>query len=213
MDESTMVDDGPPNRNKVIRVINKYALDGLGEELERRWLGVNGDRESLRDLAETFNQAVLEAALKRAGEQPVDGEIQNYYRLLTADNVNAAARTQAETRLDRQGIDVESVKHDFISHQAIHTYLTDVRGASLPADGSSSEATITNRLEAMLRLRNRLVAVVERGLEALRRAGHLSLGDFDVMVELTVYCNECGSSMAITDLFDQGGCECHDATQ
>jgi hypothetical protein len=110
MDESTTVDDGPPNRNKVIRVINEYALDGLGEELERRWLGVNGDRESLRDLAETFNQAVLEAALKRAGEQPVDGEIQNYYRLLTADNVNAAARTQAETRLDRQGIDPDAAE-------------------------------------------------------------------------------------------------------
>lgn len=195
-------------RSKVERVIETYELAGLGEELERRWLGVDRERQSLRKLAEYFNHQVLETALKQADEQPIDGEIENHYRLLMSDDVSASERTQAETRLARYGIDVEAVKRDFVSHQAIHTYLTEVREASLPSDESSPKDAITNRREAILRLRNRLIAVAERSLDSLRQAGHLSLGEFEVMVGITVYCNDCGISADITNLFNQGGCDC-----
>lgn len=205
-----MADDHTPTGSKVGRVIREYDLQGLGEELERRWLGVDGERESLRDLADTFNHAVLEAALERAGEQPIEGEIENHYRLLTGDDVSASARAQAETRLGRLGLDVGTVTRDFVSHQAVHTYLTDVRGASLPSDDASPEATRTNRHEAIRRLRNRLVAVAERSLDSLRRAGHLTLGEFDVIVSLTVYCEDCGTSTTVAELFDNEGCRCHD---
>lgn len=195
---------------KVDRVIRDYDLFEFGIDLERRWLGIDGDRESLRDLADAFNQRVLKVALREVGEQPVDGEIENHYRLLTADDVTTSERAQIETRLSRQGIDVETVKRDFVSHQAIHTYLTEVRGASLPSDESPPETIISNRREAILRLRNRLVAVAERSLDSLRQAGHLSLGEFDVMVRLTVYCNDCGTSADITDLLNRGECACRD---
>lgn len=198
---------------KVGRVIRENELADLGDELERRWLGVNRERQSLRELADYFNCQVLEAALEQAGEQPIDGEIENHYRLLTSDDVTASERTQAETRLARHGIDVETVKRDFVSHQAIHTYLTEVRGASLPSDESSPEAAITNRRETILRLRNRLVAVASRSLESLRQAGHLSLGEFDVIVGITVYCSDCEASVGIIDLFDQGGCDCRHHNQ
>lgn len=199
-------------QTKVERIIKSYGLDGLGEELEHHWLGEEGDRVSLRELADYFNCQVLEAAIEQAGEQPIEGEIENHYRLLTTDDVTASARTQAETRLTRYGVDVETVKRDFVSHQAIHTYLTEIRGASLSSTESSPETAITNRRETILRLRNRLVAVAERSLDSLRRAGHLSLGEFDIMVGITVYCNDCGTSADITDLFDHGGCDCRDDT-
>lgn len=205
-----MVDDNTPTGSKVGRVISEYDLLGLGEELERRWLGVDGERESLRDLADTFNHAVLEAALERVGEHPIEGETENHYRLLTGDDVSASARAQAETRLGRLGIDVEAVTRDFVSHQAVHTYLTEVRGASLPSDDASPEATRTNRHEAILRLRNRLVAVAERSLDSLRRAGHLTLGEFDVIVTVTVYCEDCDTSTSVAELFHNEGCGCHD---
>lgn len=203
-----MVDDTTPTGGKVGRVISEYDLQGLGVELERRWLGVDGERESLRDLADTFNHAVLEAALERVGEQPIEGEIENHYRLLTGDDVSASARAQAETRLGRLGIDVGTVTRDFVSHQAVYTYLTDVRGASLPTDDASPETTRTNRQEAILRLRNRLVAVAERSLDSLRRAGHLTLGEFDVIVTITVYCEDCDTSTTVAELFDNEGCSC-----
>lgn len=206
-------EDDPPIRSKVGRVIDEYGLDGFGEDLERRWLGLDGERESLRDLADAFNREVLAASLEAAGEQPIEGEVENHYRLLTAEDVRSSARTQAETRLARNGISVESLERDFVSHQAIHTYLTEVRGATLPEDDTSPEATISNRLDAILRLRNRLVAVTERSLESLAEAGHLSLGDFDVLVGITVYCSDCGASMDLTDLVDRGGCGCQEDRQ
>lgn len=197
--------------SKVSRVIRDYELIGLGEELERRWLGVDDDRQSLRDLADYFNRQVLETALNGAGGQLIDGEIENHYRLLTCDDVSASARTQAETRLERLGIDVEALRHDFVSHQAVHTYLTDVREASLCEDEPTDVDVIQSRQEIILRLRNRLVAVTERSLEALRDAGYISLGSFDAMVSVTVYCDDCGSSYDLANLLRRRACDCGEA--
>lgn len=211
-DDGTASDTQSSRGSKVERLLDEYDLAGAGAELERRWLGEDGDRESLRMLAASFNEALIEVALERAGEDPVDGEVQNLYRLLTADDVSSAARTQAEARLSRLGVDPGALRQDFVSHQAIHTYLTEVRGASLPSDDRSSEGTIENRRETILRLRNRLNVVAERSLEALSSAGHLSLGSFDVMVGITVYCQDCGTSADLTDVLRNRGCECRDET-
>lgn len=198
----------PVHRNKVERVIETYGLDGLGEELERQWLGVDGDRQSLRKLADNFNQRVLKTVLDDVEGQTIEGEIENLYRLLTGDEVSGSARTQAETKLSRFGLDVETLRQDFVSHQAIHTYLTEVRGAKLPEDEPSTDDAIRSRQETILRLRNRLVAVIERSLESLRDAGHLSLGSFDAMVSATVYCNDCGGSYDLADLLHRRACDC-----
>lgn len=40
--------------SKVARRINEYDLEGLGEEMARRWTAED-DRWSLRDLADHFN--------------------------------------------------------------------------------------------------------------------------------------------------------------
>ena len=52
---------------KVARVIRAYDLDGMGANLEAAWTGASGERTSLRDLADEFNEAVLRAALGEAG--------------------------------------------------------------------------------------------------------------------------------------------------
>lgn len=203
-------DDDPSSGHttKIERVIESYGLNGLGDALERRWIGVDEDRQSLRDLADYFNRRILEAALEEAGEQPIDGETENHYRLLTDDDVSASARTQAENRLDRLGIDVESLRRDFVSHQAVHTYLTEVREASLPQDEFTADDAIQSRQETILRLRNRLVAVTERSLESIRDAGYISLGTFDAMVRVTIYCNDCGAAYDLADLLHRRACEC-----
>lgn len=195
-------------RSKVERVIETYELDGLGHELERRWQGVEGERQSLRKLADYFNQRVLNSVLADAEGQFIEGEIENLYQLLTSDDVSASARTQAETKLSRLGIDVESLRRDFVSHQAVHTYLTNVREANLPEDEPSDVEVIQSRQETILRLRNRLVAVTERSLNSLRDAGFLSLGSFDAMVSVTVYCNDCGTSYDLADLLRRRACDC-----
>lgn len=209
-DESeTSPDDRPPtHRSKVGRVIQEYGLDGLGDELERRWLGDDGDRHSLRQLAEYYNRRVLEAAIDAAEGRMIEGEVENLYRLLTDDDVTASARTQAETKLSRMGVDTESLRNDFVTHQAVHTYLTKFRGVSSPTTYDTPEEAIENRRETIQRLRNRLAAVADRSLDGLREAGHVSVGAPDVMVTVTVHCHECDTTYDIVDLLDRRGCDC-----
>lgn len=201
--------DGPPaHRSKVGRVIQEYGLDGLGDVLERRWLGDDGDRHSLRQLAEFYNRQVLEAAIDAADGRLIDGEVENLYRLLTGDDVTSRARTQAETKLSRMGVDAESLQNDFVTHQAVHTYLTKFRGVSAPTTYDSPGEAIENRRETIQRLRNRLSAVTDRSLDGLREAGHVSVGAPDVMVSVTVHCHECDTTYDIVDVLDRGRCDC-----
>lgn len=196
------------HRSKVDRLLEAYDLPDFGEKLEQRWLGEVGERQSLRDLADRFNQQLLDATLDRAGERLIEGEVENLYRLLTDPDVSTAARVEAETKLDRLGIDIDSLRRDFVSHQAVHTYLTKYRGVEPPGTTASAETALENRIETIQRLQHRLDVVTERSLESLRDAGHLSLESFDVLVRVTVYCDACDSSIDAIDLLGQGGCDC-----
>lgn len=183
-----------------------YDLTGLGEELAERWTDDSGDRQSLRDLADFFNRRVLAAAIQDADGQPVRGEIENLYRLLT--RAESGARAQAVAKLSRMGVDVESVDDDFVSHQAIHTYLTEYRGVTMPDTGETGGNPVDKRAATIERLRNRLVSVTQRSLEDLRDAGHISLESFDVLVGVTVYCGECETAHDVGGLLEERGCEC-----
>lgn len=211
-DEDGRADSGNPPSNggtKIERLIDRYDLSDIGLELEQRWLGAHTPRQSLRELARYFNERLLEVALSSSGEAPVDGEVENLYRLLTDENVSSAARTEAESRLKRVGIDVDTLRQRFVSHQAVHTYLTTVRNVDYRSEEITTETVIANRREAIQRLRNRLVAVTERSLGSLHEASHLTIGSVDVTVNLTVFCRDCESTFDLSELFENGGCECH----
>ena len=202
-----MADEPDPTRSKVGRLIDTYGMRGTGQELEDRWLGRGRESQSLRSLAEWFNQRLLGARLTTAGQDPLDGEVSNLYRLLSEEDVTAGARVDAETTLEAYGIDVEELRREFVSHQAIHTYLTEFRGASKERSSGDRGETVRRTVG---RLRSRLVAVAENNLGHLRDAGELRLGEFTVLLEVQVLCEDCGASYSITDLLDRGGCDCAD---
>jgi hypothetical protein len=198
--------DGAGRRGKVERLLEEYGLEGLGDELENAWTAANpNERESLRDLATRFNEQVLEAALRNAGDTILEGEVENTYHLLTDDGVSSGDRKRAERRLERQGIDIDGLRSDFVSYQAIRTYLKEHRGAE-------QETAETNRrqkaVETVQRLRNRLVTVAEDRLESLQSAGEISLGEFRVILDLRVVCEDCGTQQSFIALMDEGGCGC-----
>ncbi|MFB6353317.1 MAG: rod-determining factor RdfA [Halobacteriales archaeon] len=195
------------NVSKVARLIDEYDLGDAGEELEARWLGEDGDRSSLRALADRFNQWLLEAATADADVSFLDGEVENLYRLLTDDDVSRGQRTRARRTLERWGVDPERLEADFVSHQAMHTYLTKHRGVERPSDGDDADR-IERRSETIQRLRNRLTAVTERTIEDLRDAGHLAVDEYDVLVEVSVLCTGCGRYYDANELLAAGGCEC-----
>jgi hypothetical protein len=195
---------GRGRRSKVARLIEEYDLQGLGAEMERRWTAEE-DRSSLRELAASFNQSLLRAAMEAEGGQPLDGEVENTYRLLTDDEVGSADRTRVRRRLERDGVDVDALLDDFVTYQAVRTYLKSHRDAEYTPDETDPlEREVTN----VQRLRGRVDSVTEGKLEQLRDAGDLTLGEFRTLVDVRVVCEDCNSQYDVVDLLEAGGCDC-----
>ncbi|NGM67969.1 hypothetical protein G6M89_02890 [Natronolimnobius sp. AArcel1] len=194
---------------KVGRIAGKYDLIDLNDDLVRYWTDRTEDRYSTRDLAEHVNQRVLEAALDEAGLQYKDGEVENTYRLLTSDDVSSGTRVQTRKELERDSVPVETVERDFISHQTVYNHLTDCLEAELeePSDAEKLERS-RDKLGA---LRNRTAAVTEDTVAQLERGDVLDIGEFNVLVNVTVTCEDCKTQYTIRDLLDQGSCDCQSA--
>ena len=201
-----MTDPPDPTRSKVGRLLEQYELDGVGQELEDRWVGNGGESESLRAIADWFNRQLLRRKMERVGMSPLDGEVANVYRLLSdGDDVTSGARVEAETTLADNGIDPSRTEDEFVSHQAVHTYLTKFRGASKERESTDRIATVR---ETFQKLRNRLVTVIEHNLEQLRQSQRITLGNFNVLLDVQVFCEDCGASYSLSKLFEHGGCDC-----
>lgn len=193
---------------KVGSVLSKYDLEDLRNDLPDLWVGESGEALSLRDLAEKVNLAIVERALERSGGAPLEGEAANTYRLLTDDDVSAGVRTQQRNRLQRKGVDVDALADDFVTHQAVYTYLTEGRGVS--KEKSEQTDMIEKRKENIQRLRSRLIAVANQSLSEVQdsEVEDFTLGEFDVRASLQVYCRECDKQYDLIALLDRGGCDC-----
>lgn len=198
--------------SKVERLIAEWEMEPVGQQLENHWLGTGQEQYSLRQLADWFNERLLERALEDSDESYVEGEIANMYDLLTSDDASPGDRSEVETRLERAGIDIDDLRRSFVSHQSIYTYLTKVRGVSQP-DETTDESQIEKTNTSIQQLVNRTNAVVDRNLANLRSTGRISLGEFSVFVDVNVYCHDCESQYRVPDLLTQRGCDCNETEE
>jgi hypothetical protein len=199
-------DGGSGRRTKVERIIDRYEVPELETTLVERWTATGEERSSLRELARDVNVGLLEAALAEAGVDTLDGEVQNYYRLLADDDVSAGRRTEARSRIDRAGVDVDQLERDFVSHQAVHTFLTERAGVSY--EGAPREGRIERTRQSLQRLRGRVETVADNNLVRLAEAGDLDVGDVSVLLSVTAVCNDCGRQYDLDTLLDEGQCAC-----
>ena len=197
---------GNMRKSKVNRVLDDYDLQEIGDQIERRWLGTDGTRYSLRELESWFNRQLLRVAMEDAGMNPLDGEVENLYRLLSDDEVSSGMQTQAHNRLERNGVDVERLENDFVSYQSIRTYLRNYRDVSSPTDEETDR--VERETENVQRLKSRFSAVTESKLEGLQKADEIRLGSFRVLADLRVFCETCGSQYAIEEFLERGRCDC-----
>lgn len=191
-------------RSKVGRLVDAYGLDGMPDELARHWLGEGVERRSLRELATLFNERLVRAAMEEAGMSPLDGEAANVYELLSGDDATSGARTRAERRLGREGVDVDRLRTEFVSHQAIHTYLTDVRGL----EHSTEPEGVESRIETVQRLVGRTRSVSAGVVEGLAEAGDVEIGEYEVTADVHVTCRDCNSRYELTAFLRRGHCDC-----
>lgn len=194
-------------RYKVGRVARAYGLDSIGDELVERKTREN-DAMSLRELADYFNERVLQTAMAEAGMDPLDGEVENTYRLLSDDDVSSGVRTETRKRLERNGVDVDRVESGFVTYQAIRTYLQD--GRDVTHEGPTDEERIESVDETLKRLQNRTTTVTEEKLRQLRDGDRTNLGEFRVLLDLRVFCEDCATQYDVGELLERGGCDCSD---
>lgn len=193
--------------NKVARLIDAYGLgETFGERLEERWTAEGEERESLRALADRFNERILKAAMTDAGMSTLDGEVSNLYRLLTDDGVSSGNQIEACRRLERNGVDIDRLEDDLVSYQAIRSYLQDYRDAEY--HGGSGGTRVESVTDTVRRLQSRVQSVSEKSLAQLRKTGRLRLGTFRLFVKVDVLCEDCGNQYGILELLEEGGCEC-----
>lgn len=199
---TTMSETGS-NACKIDRVIERRGLDGLDEELGRRR---RADDASLRELESVFNRRVLAAALRDERVETIQGEVANLYRLLTAEEVSAGARTEAIDRLERNGIDAEALQEDFVSYQTVRTHLRDCLGLET---GRESSIDRTDAEDTVFSFLARSETVIEQTLSRLQSADELHAGELDLSVNARVACRDCGREYTVSQLLDRGSCACY----
>lgn len=193
--------------SKVARLIEEYGLGkSYGDELEQLWTADGSDRRSLRELADRFNRDILRVAMEDADLSMVDGEVENYYRLLTDETLSSGMRTEARSRLERSGLDVGRVQTDFVTYQAIRSYLTEYRSAKYDRPDTAERTNTAS--ETVRSLRNRLRSVTQTHLSQLRDEDRIALEEFRLFVDVDVICEECGEQHGVPELLEQGGCDC-----
>ncbi|SEQ91282.1 rod-determining factor RdfA [Natrinema salaciae] len=197
---------GPGPDPKVLRLVRKYELEGVGDELEARWTR-SENRASLRTLADSFNERLLRAALADAGVDTITDDVSRLYALLDGTEGSRGERTAARRRLERAGVDVETLTNEFVSYGAIRSYLTKYRGASVPDTDDCVRETEGRTIEG---LRQRTVAVTESKLARLQATDRLRLGSHRVLADVRVLCEDCGRQYDVATLLELGACDCDD---
>lgn len=192
-------------RSKVERLVAAYGLEGMCDRLADRWTGSSGSRTSLRDLADEFNRAVLRSAMCRADRNPTEHAVADAYETLTDDDASEGRKAEVRNDLARAGVDVDALAEDFVSHQAVHTYLTEIRGVRPP---ESVTDPVDTDVETLQRLVGRTTTVAEGTLTRHRDAARISLGQFDVFLDVRVICHDCGADRDAVSLLRDGGCAC-----
>lgn len=196
----------PGPEPKVPRLIDEYDLAGIGDELEARWTR-REDRLSLRELADEFNQRLVATALEEAGVDTLIDEVSHLYAVLDGREGSSGQRTQLERRLARAGVDVEKLIDDFVTYQAIRSYLRKYRDASAPS--KDAEHMREQEARTIEQLRERTVKVTESKIDRLRNAGQLRLGPYRVLADVRILCESCGKQYAVGDLLKAESCECY----
>jgi len=200
------VENGLPECEcKVGRVIEDFGLSNVDDELVARREGENGEPESLRDLVDYFNREVLRSAMVDVDADPLEGEVENAYRLLTDDDVTGGTRLRVRRRLERDGVDVEAVEGSFVSHPTIGRHLEECLGVEKTR---ASGNRLKSAKERIFKMQSRTEAVVENTLEGLAAAGRMSAGDLAVTVDVQVTCQDCGAHAGAGPFVDRGGCDC-----
>jgi len=192
------------SRTKIDRVVERYGLRRIPEQLRDLWLGTGDEQRSTRELADWFNRQVLAAAIADLPAVTISGDVDQIYTQLQGED--SADRRLIRDRLIQRGVDIDEVEANFISHQTVYRYLTEELGVQQPTPSPEEQAE--RAVETVGRLRGRTSAVARQSVETLISTDQAQIGPFSVITDVQVICEQCGRSFDLPTLTETGGCGC-----
>lgn len=192
---------------KVGAVAETFDLFDLDATLRDRWTA-GQDRSGVRELADHVNVSLLRSVLRTEREGALEGEAENYYRLLTDEDVSRGMRTEARSRLRDRGIDVEALEERFVSHQTVYRHLTGCLGVTRDTGSSDTETAVRDGLGTIRALQRRTEMVATSTFERFVRTGHVDIGELDVLVDVIVTCRACGEQFPLSESVAGQSCRC-----
>lgn len=196
---------------KIGKNIKKYNLVNLNSELIQRR---EDQQASLRDLADFINKQILKSALESVNADITSSlytdlsggnAIVDIYNVLTDDDIPTDRVARIHTRLSQAGVDLESIKDDWVTHPTIRTHFQKC----LNIDTSrTSNITDNDAQDTIEWARSKCAKIVEQTFQRLRNANVVSTGPVTATVVIKVTCERCGATARPTNLIRSRSCEC-----
>ena len=187
---------------KVSRARDRYDIDADDATLVADWQ----DGTSVRSLARTFNEALIDARLESVDGSSVAWNRLPIYEAVKTDDLDQSDVIEVRRELEFVGVDPGELESDLISHQTMYRHLKSCLDATASTDATPEDRREKAR-DTVYALQRRTTLVTESTIETLQSADVTDIGDPDVLVDVRIICRECGQSMDFeTALAD--GCNC-----
>jgi hypothetical protein len=189
---------------KVGRILGKYDLEGIEDELVSDWK----DGDGFRKLAVALNIAVTRKAIERARDDyTLPDEPEYYYDKLTSEEMSETEKRDVAARLSSYGVDVDELESDFVSYQSIRRHLYRCLDLD-PDEKANASRSIEAEQKQLVSLTEYAENVTLDTLERLQARGDVELQTPDVAVSIRVRCRDCGASVPANDLESMRQCDC-----
>jgi hypothetical protein len=191
---------------KVCRVLDERGLQQYDDRLLAEWRGEDGQRKGYRQLARWLNVTLLRREMDTAGLSTLGGEADSKYERLRSDDASAA---EVAGVLEREGIDVEGLRRDFVSYGVVRTHLTDCLEATYEPPASTDwerDAIDIARDHATEKITEAVTSLVNKGELAVGSTGPT------VHVDVELECEDCRTRVPLRRALRRGTvCECEAA--
>lgn len=192
---------------KLGTVSEKYDVRELSERIGQKWLADDSDT-SLRQLATEFNTAILRNAIEASGHRPLSGEVENILRLLQDETVSSDNRVATERKLEKWGVDPEAITDDFVSYQTVNRHIKQCLDMERTDSEPSAELDRKKAAQRIQALQNRTELVTRKTLRRFQTDAEESFADLNVVVNMEIYCGECGVTKTLSEFLEGAGCNC-----
>lgn len=190
---------------KVCRVLDERRLEKYDDRLVEQWKGDGKPRKGYRRLARWLNVTLLRREMDMVGLSTLGNEAESKYDRLVEDDANAV---ELERVLEREGIDVDRLRDDFVAYGVVRKHLKECLGAEYREPDSSEW-----QQQAIEIATDHARSRVSDAVSSLQSRGDIEAGGtLNVEVTAEVECTDCRSKVPLQRALRRGYvCHCgHD---